>query len=340
MSIQKKHFDTYGGKEVHAYTMTNSNGISATVLTYGGILNRLLVPDRDGKVADLVCGFDSVADYFADRGSYTGSLIGRYGNRIADGGFTLNGQFYPIANNETGRWHLHGGNVGFNRRLWDAEAVEGKGTDSVVLTLFSPHMEEGYPGNLMVKVTYTLDDSNALTLTYEATTDADTVLNMTNHAYFNLNGYDGSSVMEQELRIDADTYDALDEKLIPVGAPTSVEGTAFDFRVSRAIREAYDHNFQVNGTIGELRFAAEAFDPKSGRVMTVETDLPAIQLYTAGGMNGETLFKGGVPQRPFHAFCLETQYSPNTPNRPDLPQCITTPEKPYHSVTRFTFRTK
>jgi len=337
MSMTKTLFGTYGGKDVFAYTLTNKNGAYVTILTYGGIMNRLYVPDRDGKMADVVCGFDTMEDYIADRASYTGSLIGRYGNRISNGGFTLNGRFYAIAANEIGRGHLHGGNVGFNRRLWDAEAVEGETEDSLILTLFSPDGEEGYPGNLFVKVTYTFDDNNALTIHYEADTDKDTVLNMTSHTYYNLNGYDGGSVMEQELRIDADRYDAVDESLFPVGEPASVEGTIFDFRTARPITHPFDHNFVLNGKIGELRFAAEAYDPKSGRTMTVYTDLPAVQLYTAVGMAGPTNFKGGVPQRLLHAMCLETQYSPDTPNRPYMPQCTLLAGEKYDSVTKFVF---
>ena len=335
--ITKIPFGIYGGKDVFAYTLTNKNGACVTILTYGGIMNRLCVPDRDGKLADVVCGFDSVEDYIADGASYTGSLIGRYGNRISKGGFALNGRFYAIASNEPGRGHLHGGNVGFNRRLWDAEAVEGDGKDSLILTLFSPDGEEGYPGNLFVKVTYTFDDNNALTIHYEADTDKDTVLNMTSHAYYNLNGYDGGSVMEQELRIDADCYDAVDENLFPIGEPRSVEGTVFDFRAPRPITYPFDHNFVLRGPIGELRFAAEVYDPKSGRTMTVYTDLPAIQLYTAAGMNGPTKFKGGIPQRPLHAMCLETQYSPDTPNRPYMPPCTLLAGEKYDTVTKFVF---
>lgn len=337
MSISVRKFDTYGGKDVLAYTLKNKNGAYVTILTYGGIINEICVPDKDGVLGDVVCGFESVNDYFEDRSTYTGALIGRYGNRIANGGFYMDGEFYPIANNEKDRWHLHGGYCGFNRRLWDAVPSENDGSDSLELTLFSPHLEEGYPGNLLVKVTYTFDDDNALTIRYQAQTDMKTPLNMTNHAYFNLNGYNGSSVMEQELMINADTYDALDEKLIPVGEPRSVDGTEFDFRVSRKIATPYDHNFQVKGNIGELRLAAEAFDPESRRVMTVYTDLPAVQLYTAQGMNGKTLFKGGVPQKPLHAFCLETQYSPDTPNRPYMPQCFISADKDYDSVTKFVF---
>jgi aldose 1-epimerase len=188
-------------------------------------MNRLFVPDRDGKLADVICGFDSIADYVTDRLSYTGAIIGRYGNRIGGGGFTIGDTFYAVASNEKGRGHLHGGNVGFNRRLWDAEPIEGEGADSLVMSLFSPDGEEGYPGDLYVKVTYTFDDDNALTIRYEATSSKDTVLNMTSHTYYNLNGYDGSSVMDQELRIAADRYDVIDELFIPVGDPASVEGT-------------------------------------------------------------------------------------------------------------------
>ena len=199
--ITKQLFGTFGGKDVFAYTLTNKNGASVTVLTYGGIMSKLIVPDRNGKMGDIICGFDSIADYVAERKSYFGAIIGRYGNRISGGGFTLNGERYNIALNENGRCHLHGGNVGFNRKIWDADAVTGEGFDRLVLTLFSPDGEEGYPGNLYVTVTYTFDDDNALTIHYEADSDRDTVLNLTSHTYYNLNGYDGGSVLEQELMI-------------------------------------------------------------------------------------------------------------------------------------------
>lgn len=337
MSIQKTFFDTFGGKNVYAYTMTNRKGASVSVLTYGATLHRVCMPDRNGVLADVVCGFDRIADYCVGRGSYSGVTVGRYANRISDGGFTLNGTFYPLPRNETGRGHLHGGHVGFHRRLWDAEAIEGETGDSVVLTLFTPHLEDGYPGDLYVKATYTLDDENVLTVHYEAVTDRDTILNMTNHAYFNLNGYDGGSGLEQQLCLHADTYDEVNELLIPDGEPRSVEGTRYDFRTMRPIGESYDHNFQVRGQVGELRIAAEAYDPRSGRTMDVYTDLPAIQLYTADAMGGPVRLKGGVEQKPCHAYCLETQYSPDTPHRPYLPSCVITPEKGYSSVTKFVF---
>ncbi|MBE6637780.1 MAG: galactose mutarotase [Ruminococcaceae bacterium] len=337
MSIAKRAFGCYEGQAVEAYTLTNSVGASVTILTCGGILNRILVPDRNGVLGDVVCGFDTMEDYIADAGSYTGALIGRYGNRIGGGGFSINGVFYPIRNNEGGVCHLHGGVVGFNRKIWAAEPQEGEGEDRLVLTLFSPDGEEGYPGNLNVKVTYTFDDASALTIQYEAVSDRDTVLNMTNHAYFNLNGYDGGSVMEQELYLDADRYDAVDELLLPIGDPVPVDGTPFDFRTMHPIAVPFDHSFVLNGEIGCYRKAGEAYDPASGRTLTLYTDMPAVQLYTGVFMDGATKFKGGVPQRRLHAFCLETQYSPNTPNRPTMPSCLLRAGERYHTKTTFAF---
>lgn len=338
--ITKQLFGTFGGKDVFAYTLTNKNGASVTVLTYGGIMSKLIVPDRNGKMGDIICGFDSIADYVAERKSYFGAIIGRYGNRISGGGFTLNGERYNIALNENGRCHLHGGNVGFNRKIWDADAVTGEGFDRLVLTLFSPDGEEGYPGNLYVTVTYTFDDDNALTIHYEADSDRDTVLNLTSHTYYNLNGYDGGSVLEQELMINADRYDEVNELLLPYREPVPVEGTAFDFRTLRPIGQTYDHNFVINGKPGELRPGAEAYDPKTGRTLTMYTDTPAVQLYTAGGMNGKTPFKGGVPEKLYHAFCLETQFSPDTPNRPYMPQCTFKAGEKYDSTTKYVFGVK
>lgn len=337
MSIETTVFGSYEGKTVYRYTLTNRNGAYLSVLNYGGILQRLYLPDREGRLGDIVCGFDSVEDYVTDASSYTGSLVGRYANRISEGGFTLDGRFYSIALNEKGRCHLHGGVCGFNRRLWQVKTLSEEGADTLILTLTSPDGEEGYPGNLRVEVRYTFDDANTLTLTYRAETDKPTVVNLTNHAYFNLNGYDGRSVMEQELRLYASRYDEVDESLLPIGAPRSVEGTAFDFRQRRPIARPYDHNFHIDGPCGTLRPAAEAYDGESGRTLTLYTDLPAVQLYTAVMMDGKTAFKGGVPQRKLHAFCLETQYSPDTPHRPELPSCVVTPKRCYTSTTRFVF---
>ena len=339
MSIEKKIFGTYGGEKVFAYRLTNKKGSSVTILNYGGIIQSLVVPDKNGKFGDVVCGFDTVEDYIADRASYTGSLVGRCGNRISGGGFRIGKKFYSVASNEAGRGHLHGGNVGFNRKIWKVKTRSGNGSDSLFLSLFSPDMEEGYPGNLEVKVKYTFADDDSLEIKYEAKTDADTYINLTNHAYFNLNGYDGGSVMDQKLKIEADYYDDVDEALIPKDKPASVEGTSFDFRRLRKISGPYDHNFHINGAAktGALRHGVTYKDPGSGRRMDVYTDLPCVQLYTAVGMDGPTKFKGGVPQRKLHALCLETQNPPDLPNRKSLKQRFTRAGRKYRSTTKYVF---
>ncbi len=340
MSITKKYFDKFEGKDVFAYTLTNKNGAYVTLLTYGGIINKIVVPDRDGKLGDIACGFDCISDYVAERTAYFGALIGRYGNRISPDGYVINGKRYGVALNNNGKCHLHGGNVGFNAKIWDAEDAPDDGYDELILSYLSPDGEEGYPGNLSVKVTYRFDDENALSIRYEAVSDADTLINLTNHVYFNLNGYDGGSVMEQELYIDADKYDVPDGSLLPVGEPASVEGTIFDFKKMRPIGNPIDHNFVLNGKLGEMRLSAEAYDSKSGRTLAMYTDLPAVQLYTACGMDGKTKFKGGVEEKLLHAFCLETQYSPNTPNRPYMPQCTFKAGEKYDTTTKYVFGVK
>ena len=340
MSIEKRLFGKYGGENVYAYRLTNSGGYSVTILNYGGIIQSLIVPDRDGNPGDVVCGFDTVEDYIADRSSYTGSLIGRCGNRISGGGFNIGKKRVSVADNE-GTAHLHGGNVGFNRRIWKVKTRTGNGSDSLYLSLFSPDMEEGYPGNLDVRVRYTFSDDNSLEIKYEAKTDADTYINLTNHAYFNLNGYGGGSVMDQKLKINADLYDDVNEALIPYDRPVPVDGTDFDFRRLRKIEKQYDHNFHINGTpkTGELRHGVTYKDPASGRRMDVYTDQPCVQLYTAINMNGATDFKGGVPQRRLHALCLETQNPPDLPNRRSLKQRFTKAGRKYRSTTKYVFGT-
>lgn len=332
---KKELFGKFEGQDVYAVTLTNKKGASLTVLTYGGIINKLFVPDKDGNMRDVVCGFDNMEDYVTCATSYFGAIIGRYGNRISHGGFTVNGVKYTINNNEADRnCHLHGGNVGFNRKVWK---LEESGDNSVVLTHFSPDGDEGYPGNLNVKVTYTFDDDCVMSIHYEAMSDKDTILNLTNHAYYNLNGYDGGSVMEHILRFDCDKYDKVGDDLLPTGEPVSVKGTEFDFLEAHPITVPFDHNFIVNGEIGTLRHAAYVTSPTTGIALDVYTDLPAIQLYTGVGMDGATPFKGGVTQKRLHAFCLETQYSPDTPNRPYMPQCLLKAGDKYDTVTKYAF---
>lgn len=320
MSVTKGLFGHMpDGQTVGCWTLENRAGAKVKILTLGGIIAELWLPDRNGKMDDVVCGFDSVEGYLTG-GGYQGALIGRYGNRIGDGKFTLNGKTYTLAKNERGISHLHGGDKGFDQKLWDAEPHSGEGFDSLTLRTVSPDGEEGYPGNLSVAVTYTFTDDNTLSIVYEADTDADTPVNMTNHAYYNLSGYGAGDVLSQRLFIDAEHYDAVDDRLIPVGKPVPVAGTEFDFTTPRAIKQGYDHNFVLRPAEG-MRKAAQLWDDASGRTLELYTDMPSLQLYTACMMDGKVPFKGGVPQRPLHALCLETQYAPDTPNRPYMPQC-------------------
>lgn len=336
MSITKSLFDTYNGEEIYSYTMTNKNGSSVTVLDFGGTINRLFVPDRNGKLADIICGFDRVEDYVTDASNYSGAIVGRYANRMSNGGFTIDGKRYDVENNDGGVCHLHGGVKGFSRRKWQGEGICGNGSDSVTMRLFSPDGEDGYPGNLNVCVTYTFDDNNTLTIHYEAVTDKDTVLNMTSHGYYNLSGYDGGCILDKELYVNADKYDVPNSHNIPEDEPHSVEGTKFDFREMKKIEVACDHNFVLNSDRGDAP-AAELYDESTGRVIKLYTDYPALQIYTAEFMNGKTNFKGDIPQRPFHAICLETQYSPDTPNRPYMPSCVLKAGEKYDKTARFVF---
>ncbi len=334
--ITKSIFGRHNGKDIYSYEMTNKSGASVTVITYGAIIRSIKVPDKDGRLGEVNCGFDGMEGYISEKPQYFGALIGRCGNRI-DGGFTVDGVYYPVESNEPGRKHLHGGFIGLSARGWESEMSEGEGSDSVTMRTFSPHLEDGYPGNLDVSVTYTWDDSNALTISYSAESDRKTPVNLTNHSYFNLNGVGGRAVTEQEMVINAETYDVVGEEMIPVGFPADVAGTDFDFRVMRKIALPYDHCFQIKGELGELNFAAEVRDSDSGRALRVYTDLPAVQIYTAGGMNGKTPFSGGHEQKSLHAICLETEFSPNTPNRPYMPQCNIDPDHPFISKTIYGF---
>ena len=335
MNILTETFGTLPEGAVYAYTMTAKSGASVRLLNLGGILQSLTVPDRNGVLADVVCGFDSPQAYRAG-GGYHGALIGRYANRIADGSFSLNGREYKLALNENGKCHLHGGTCGFDRKLWQAEALPEENRASVTFSCISPDGEEGYPGTLRVSVTYTFDENGTLTLRYSAESDADTVVNLTNHTYFNLNGYDGSAVTGQLLQVEADAYCDTDALLIPKGSPVPVEGTAFDYRTPQKIRGELDHNFVLHGG-RSMKKALTYTDPASGRMLTCLTDMPGVQIYAAGGMDLPVPFKGGVPQRRHHAVALETQFFPNTPNRPDFPSCVLKKGEKFSSVTVYRF---
>ena len=339
------------GSEVYAYTLTNKSGASARILTMGGILANLYMPDRDGKLDDVIFGFDSVDDYL-NGGGYQGALIGRYGNRIGSGRFTLNGVTYQLALNDNGKNHLHGGNVGFNQKLWDVVPFETADSCGLILTLTSPDGEENYPGKLDVKVTYTLTDNNELKIDYEAESDADTIVNLTNHSYFNLGGYSSGNILDHTLWVDADSITEIGSDLIATGKAYPVDGTPFDFRKPEKIGAriesddpqvkfggGYDHNFNLNKGSAFAK-AAELYDEKSGRVMSVYTDQPGVQIYTSNMMNGDVKFKGGLSQIPRSAICLETQHAPDSPNHPEFPTTTLRAGEKYDTTTVYAFGVK
>lgn len=331
MSINKELFGKMpDGKEVYAYTFENKFGASVKIITYGGALVSINVPDKNGVFADVTCGYDTLEEYFVG-GQNQGALIGRYANRIGKGKFTLNGKEYTLYCND-GNNHLHGGKIGYNARVWDAEVVG----EALVLSIFSPDGEEGYPGNLTLKVTYTFDDNNVFALDYEATCDADTVCNFTNHAYFNFGGYDGDDVKDHYGIIAADYITETDKELIPTGNLTPVDGTMYDFRTARKIEGNYDDNF-VLGDAGKMKFAAKIWDSVSGRGTEVYTDQPGIQLYTGNFMDGGNPFKGGVPSRAHHALCLETQLWPDSPNHANFTNCVLKAGDTFKSRTEYRF---
>ena len=334
MSVVKQRFGILpDGRPVHRYTMQNHNGMSVSVLDLGGAIQQILVPDRNGRFDDVVCGYDNVTDYYYGDG-YQGALIGRWGNRIARGKFTLEGKEYSLFINN-GENHLHGGKEGFSHKIFDVHV-----------------QEEGYPGTLDLTVTYTLKQNNALSIRYVATTDKPTVLNLTNHAYFNLGGFASGSVLDHVLQLDADAYLPTDEGLIPTGELRCVEGTPFDFRTPKTVGRdfaaedadlvragGYDHCFCfTGGTPKEPIWRATLFDPKSGREMRVITDQPCVQCYTANFMkNAAHPLKGGHPQSPQHAICLETQHMPDSPNHAHFTNTVLRPDERYDFTTEYVF---
>jgi aldose 1-epimerase len=333
------------GTVVERFTLRNANGVQVVLSSLGAAIHSLQAPGRDGRTADVVLGFDSLDEWVANP-PFFGVVVGRYANRIAGGRFSLDGVSYSLATNN-GPNHLHGGARGFDKVVWAAESVAGAGGDAVRFTYLSPEGEEGYPGTLTVSVVYTLAADNTLRLDYTATTDKATVVNFSNHAYFNLAGT--GTILAHELHINADRYTPVDPTLIPTGELAPVEGTPFDFRKATAIGAriaadhaqiriggGYDHNFAINGTAGELRLAARAFDPLSGRTLEVRTTEPGVQLYTA---NFASPIQGrGGQAYPRHAgFCLETQHFPDSPNHPSFPSTTLRPGETFRSTTVFAF---
>jgi aldose 1-epimerase len=345
MSIKKAPFGrTADGTAVDIYTLTNKAGLEARIMTYGAILVSLKVPDRKGALADVNLGFDTLDGYLGTH-PYFGAIIGRYGNRIAKARFTLDGVEYRLAANNNANT-LHGGIKGFDKVVWTAEPVEFGRGPGLKLTYLSKDMEEGYPGNLAVTVFYTLTDTNELEIRYEATTDKATVLNLTNHAYWNLKGEGNGDILGHVLQLEADKITAVDSpvNLIPTGEIVPVAGTPFDFTKPHTIGEriaavegGYDHNFVLRSGGGTMAMAAHVEEPESGRIMEVWTDQPAIQLYTGNFLDGSVVGKGGKAYQKHFAFCLETQHFPDSPNHPNFPSTVLRPGEVYRTVSVYKF---
>ncbi len=327
------------GKPVFAYTLTNAKGASAKVLTWGAVLNRLQMPDREGKLGDVVLGLDSLKPYEGTV-PYFGATVGRYANRIAKGRFTLNGKTYKLAVNN-GPNSLHGGLKGYDKRVWKAVPRTTPEGPSLTLNLVDPAGTEGYPGTVSVSVTYTLTNANALRIAYRATTTAPTPINLTNHSYFNLKDAGESDVRGHLLHLYADRYTPTDATLIPTGKLTPVAGTPYDFTKTKAIGmdmdavKGYDVNY-VPSTKG-FRQVAGVVEPTTGRTLQCWTDQPGVQLYTSFFLDGTITGRHGTKYDQYHAFCLETQHFPDSPNQKNFPSSILTPGKPFVSKTEYRF---
>lgn len=352
MEIEKHAFGkTADGTPVELYTLTNANGLEAKITNYGGIVVSLLVPDQDGKPGDVVLGYETLEEYI-ENNPYFGTLVGRYGNRIARGKFTLEGIEYTLAQND-GENHLHGGLKGFDKVVWKAAAVRGKNSVGLKLTYLSKDGEEGYPGNLSVTVVYTLTNDNELKIEYTAVTDKVTIVNLTHHGYFNLAGAGLGDILGHELMIKADRFTPVDKGLIPTGELRSVKGTPMDFtravaigaRIDQAAEQlvlggGYDHNWVLNNGDGSLALAAKVYEPTTGRVMEVYTTEPGIQFYSGNFLDGSITGKGGKVYEYRYGFCLETQHFPDSPNKPDFPSTVLKPGETYTTTTIYTFSMK
>ncbi|HBF38802.1 MAG TPA: galactose-1-epimerase [Firmicutes bacterium] len=342
MDIQKEPFGIHNGKEVFLFTLRNNKNMAIKIMSYGGIITSIVTPDSKGKPADVVLGFNTLQEYEAGC-PFFGALVGRYGNRIGKAKFTLNGKEYQLAHND-GKNHLHGGIVGFDKVVWDVEPIKNNDGVALKLTYHSKDGEEGYPGNLQTTVTYLLTDQNELKITYEAKTDKPTVINLTQHSYFNLAGEGSGDVREHELEIHADRYTVTDNELIPTGELRAVKGTALDFTKSKTIgtgfqqnKKGFDDNYVLQKEHDGLTLAAKVHEPKSGRSMEVYTTQPAIQLYTAGGIDGTLKGKSGHFYQQYGALCLETQHFPDSPNQPGFPTTVLNPGENYHQITIYKF---
>ncbi len=347
-SGQVEDFDS-----IKLYTLRNQSGMTVKVTNYGAIITSIVVPDRDGKMADVALGYNRVEEYMnAVAKPYFGAIVGRYGNRIAKGEFKLNGETYTLARNN-GENHLHGGVIGFDKVVWHARLDES--TNLLALSYLAKDKEEGYPGNLLIKVTYKLTNDNTIVVDYHATTDKATPVNLTQHTYFNLKGEGEGTILNHELMLNAKRYTPVDEGLIPTGEMPSVTGTPFDFTTAKTIGRdieqnheqlkfggGFDHNWVLDkgGKEGEMTLAARVYEPTSGRVMEIHTTEPGVQFYCGNFLDGRLKGKSGKTYVHRGGFCLETQHFPDSPNQPSFPSTILRPGATYKTTTMFKFSTR
>lgn len=342
MKITKRNFGIIDGEEVYLYTLSNHSGFSVDITNYGGIVTSIMAPDKSGGIDDVVLGYDSLYGYLIES-PYFGAIVGRVANRISNGVFTLDGKTYKLAKNDDGTSHLHGGTVGFDKRVWKSETVCDDSTASLKLHYLSPDGEEGYPGNLEVRVVYTITRDNKLQIEYTATTDKPTPVNLSHHGYFNLSGTSGKNILEHIVYIDADQYAVVGDYHIPTGILANVENTPMDFRkpeyISSRIYQVaggYDHNYVLNNK-GKYARVAEVYEETSGRTMEVFTTQPGIQFYTGNFLNGSIVGEAGLVYQKHHGLCFEAQHFPDSPNKPEFPNSILRPEETYKQFTVYKF---
>ncbi len=337
--VQSEKWGEADGKQVYLYTLTNANGVQVKITNFGGIVTAWITPDKKGNRSNIVLGFDSLSAYLA-KPPYFGAIIGRYGNRIAKGKFSIDGNTYTLATNN-GANHLHGGNKGFDKVVW--EATPGADSSaSLSLHYLSKDGEEGYPGNLDVTVVYTLTNDNELLIEYNAQTDKKTIVNLTNHSYFNLSGNSNSTILNHKLQINADKYTPVDNGLIPTGELKAVKNTPFDFTEPHLIGEriaavegGYDHNFVLSRKSADMELVAALSDTVSGRKLEVYTTEPGLQFYSGNFLDGTIKTSDGKPINKHAALCLETQHFPDSPNKPAFPSTLLKPGEKYHTVTKY-----
>jgi aldose 1-epimerase len=346
--IKKKFGETAEGAIASIYTLSNNKGMTAKITDFGGTIVSLCVPDKDGKLEDVVLGYDTLESYLKQR-FYHGAIIGRYANRIENATFEINGIVYPLGKNE-GENHLHGGFKGFDKVLWQGEIITKDGTEALQLSYLSKDGEEGYPGNLEVKVTYTITNENALQIEYFAVSDKDTVVNLTNHAYFNLSGHDSGNILKHQVKILADQFTVSDQYSLPTGEIRSVKGTPMDFTEFTSVEagihskdqqiqfgNGYDLNYVLKGCGKSPDLAASVYDASSGRLMEVYTTKPGIQFYSGNFLDGSEVGKGGAEYHKNSGLCLETQYFPNALKHKHFPSPILRAGQQYEHSTSYRF---